>query len=43
MWKLIQLGNLNAPDTADPDADGIPHILEFAFNLPRSSPTSPAS
>ena len=34
MWKLIQLGNLNAPDTADPDADGIPHILEFAFNLP---------
>jgi uncharacterized repeat protein (TIGR03803 family) len=30
-WKILHLGDANAPDLGDPDADGIPNLLEYAL------------
>ena len=38
-WKLTQLGNANAPDLGDTDADGLAHLAEYGLNL---SPTAPS-
>ena len=29
-WKFTSLGDMNAPDTGDPDSDGLENIVEFA-------------
>lgn len=39
VWKTTHLGASNAPDTGDPDADGLPNLVEYALG---SSPTLPS-
>ena len=38
-WKLIELGDPNAPDLGDNDFDGLVHLAEYALHL---SPTAPS-
>jgi len=41
-WKLAHLGDANAPDTGDPDHDGLSTLAEYALlTLPQQSDTAP--
>ncbi len=39
-WKFTQLGDANAPDLGDPDADGLQTLAEYALVLPPAVPSS---
>ncbi len=32
-WKLTHLGDANEPDLGDPEDDGLPNLVEFAYGL----------
>ena len=38
LWKLINLGNADAPDLGDPDFDGLLTLAEYGLNLPPQTP-----
>lgn len=43
-WKLTHLGNADAPDAGDPDADGLPTLMEYALgSLPAAPTAAPVS
>lgn len=37
-WKLAQLGNVNAPDSGDPDGDGLSTLAEYGLGLLAGTP-----
>jgi len=41
LWKTTHLGAPNAPDTGDPDSDGLPNLLEYALGSSPNVPNSP--
>ena len=41
LWKLVQLGDANAPDLGDLDDDGLAHLAEYGLVLPPVTPNKP--
>ena len=41
-WKSVQLGDPNAPDLGDPDADGVANLLEYTLLLQPTVPDAEA-
>lgn len=40
-WKSTELGTAGLPDSADPDADGLPILVEYALRLRPNQPDAP--
>ena len=40
-WKSTELGSSGLPDSADPDADGLPILVEYALRLQPDHPDAP--
>jgi hypothetical protein len=38
LWKTANLGAPNAPDSGDPDLDGLPNLLEYALGTDPNTP-----